>query len=67
MKKKKKRKKEGWVARDIFFNFRLLSLPRFHENPSVLFCTFDIFNNYDLKSGQKNTVEAVLSCSPSYN
>ena len=52
-----------------FFNFQLLSLPRFHENPSVLFCAFDIyiFNNYVLKSGKKNTGEAVFSRSPSDN
>ena len=63
---KNKRKKDG--LRGIFvFNFRLLSLLRFHENASVLFCIFDIFNNYGLKSGQKNTGEAVLSRSPSYN
>ena len=62
---KNKRKKDG--LRGIFvFNFRLLSLLRFHENASVLFCIFDIFNNYGLKSGQKNTGEAVLSGSPSY-
>ena len=62
-----KQKKKGWLARDIFFNFLLLSLPRFHENASVFFSTFDIFNNYGLKSGQNNTGEAVLSRSRSYN
>ena len=52
--------------RGIFvFNFRLLSSLRFHENASLLFCIFDIFNNYGLKSRQKNTGEAVLS--QSYN
>ena len=50
-----------------FFTFRHLSLPRFHENASVLFCVFDIFNNYGLKSGQKNIGEAVLSRRPSDN
>ena len=66
--KNEKLKKKGWLARDtVFFNFLLLSLPRFHENASVLFCIFDIFNNYGMKSGQKNTGEAVLSRSPSYN
>ena len=42
------RKKEEWFASHIFFNFRLLSLPRFHENAPVCFCIFDIFNNYGL-------------------
>ena len=56
----KKQKKEGWLARDIFFNFRLLSLPRFHENASVLFCIFDIFNNYGLKK-DKRTLEKLYS------
>ena len=66
MKSLKKRKKIG--LQDIFFfNLRLLSLLRFHENVSVLFCTFDIFNNYGLKSGEKNSGEAELSRSPSYN
>ena len=59
--KNEKQKKKGWLARGIFFNVLLLSLPRFHENASVFFCTFDIFNNYGLKSGQNNTGEAKLS------
>ena len=64
-KKKEKQKKEGRLARDIFFNFGLLSLPRFHANESMFFCIFDIFNNYGLESGQNNTGEAVLSRSRS--
>ena len=35
-KKNEKQKKEGWLARDIFFNFLLLSF-LFHENASVFF------------------------------
>ena len=65
-KKNEKQKKEGWIARDIFFNFLLLSF-LFHENASVFFCIFDIFNNYGLKSLQNNTGEAVHSRSRSYN
>ena len=66
--KNEKQKKKGWLARDtVFFNFLLLSLPRFHENASVSFCIFDIFNNYGLKFGQNNTCESVLSRSRSYN
>ena len=53
--KNEKQKKEEWFASDIFFNFRLLSLPRFYENAPVFFCIFDIFNNYGLKCGQNNT------------
>ena len=63
--KNEKQKKEGWLAGDIFFNFRLSSLLRFHENSPVFFCIFDIFNNHGLKSGQNNTGEAVLSRSRS--
>ena len=65
--KNEKQKKERWLARDTFSISDFLSLPRFHENASVFFCIFDIFNNYGLKSGQKNTGEAVLSRSRSYN
>ena len=35
--KNEKQKKKGWLARDILFNFLLLSLPRFHENESMFF------------------------------
>ena len=63
---KNKRKKNGLQA-IFFFNFRLLSLPRFYENAPVFFCIFDIFNNYGLKCGQNNTGEAVLSRSRSYS
>ena len=65
--KKFKDKRNKDACKEFFFYFWLLSLPRFHENAWVLFCISDIFNNYGVKSGQKNTGEAVLSRSPNYN
>ena len=65
--KKIEKKKGGAGLQERLFLISNSSLPRFHENASVLRCIFDIFNNYGLKSGQKNSGEAVLSRSPSYN
>ena len=61
-----KRKKDGLKGffLSVFDYFLYLVSMKTH---SVLFWIFDIFNNYALKSGQKNTGEAVLSRSPSYN
>ena len=65
---KKKGKNECWLARDIFsISDCCLYLVSMKTHQSYCAHLIYIFNNYVLKSGQKNTGEAVFSRTPSYH